>query len=309
MQALRAFEATARERSLTRAAQSLHVTHGAISHQIKSLEADLGVRLVERAGRGVRLTEDGERFAARVRTAFAELMTAVQEITTRANPRQLRVSIAPSLAARWLFPRMSRFQAAHPDIDLVVSSSMALVDFQRDEADVGIRYGFGNWPDVRVEHLLDDSFFPVCSPRIAGGVPKRPADLARHTLLRADDEPWKPWFEAAGLDWPEPARGPVFSDSALLMQAAAEGQGIALGRRTLLGNDERNGVLVRPFAIETPSARRIYLVYPPRNADSPKLDTFRAWLRAEIAADHGAQGARPKPGRRPSPERRRAAKR
>ena len=230
MQALRAFEATARERSLTRAAESLHVTHGAISHQIKSLESDLGVRLVERAGRGVRLTEEGERFAAHVRTAFAELMTAVQEIATRANPRQLRVSIAPSLASRWLLPRIGRFHARHPDIDLVVSSSMAIVDFQRDDADVAIRYGFGDWPGVRVEHLLDDAFFPVCSPRIAGGVPKRPADLARYTLLRADDEPWKPWFEAAGLDWPEPTRGPVFSDSALLMQAAAEGQGIALGR-------------------------------------------------------------------------------
>jgi LysR family glycine cleavage system transcriptional activator len=292
MQALRAFEATARERSLTRAAESLHVTHGAISHQIKSLESDLGVRLVERAGRGVRLTEEGERFAARVRAAFAELMTAVQEITTRANPRQLRVSIAPSLAARWLLPRIGRFNAQHPDIDLVVSSSIAIVDFQRDDADVGIRYGFGDWLGVRVEHLLDDTFFPVCSPRIAGGVPKRPADLARYTLLRADGEPWKPWFEAAGLDWPEPDRGPFFSDSALLMQAAAEGQGIALGRSSLLGNDERNGVLVRPFPIETAGARRVYLVYPPRIAESPKLAAFRAWLQAEIAADRKAGGAR-----------------
>lgn len=292
MQALRAFEATARERSLTRAAESLHVTHGAISHQIKSLEADLGVRLVERAGRGVRLTEEGERFAARVRTAFAELMTAVQEITTRANPRQLRVSIAPSLASRWLLPRIGRFHALHPDIDLVVSSSMAIVDFQRDDADVAIRYGFGDWLGVRVEHLLDDAFFPVCSPRIAGGVPKRPGDLARYTLLRADGEPWKPWFEAAGLDWPEPDRGPFFSDSALLMQAAAEGQGIALGRSSLLGNDVRNGVLVRPFAIETPGARRVYLVYPPRIAESPKLARFRAWLQTEIAADPKADGAR-----------------
>ena len=285
MQALRAFEATARLGSLTKAAEALHLTHGAISHQLKSLEADLGARLVERAGRGIRLTEDGQRFAARVRTAFAELATGVQEVTARANPRQLRVSIAPSLAARWLLPRTGRFQAQHPDIDLVVSSSMALVDFQRDEADVAIRYGFGEWPGVRVEHLADDAFFPVCSPRIPGGVPKRPADLARYTLLRTNDEFWKPWFETAGLDWPEPDRGPLYSDSALLMQAAAEGQGIALGRRSLLANDERNGVLVRPFAIETPGERRIYLVYPPRNADSPKVAAFRAWIKAEIAAD------------------------
>ncbi|MCW5593732.1 MAG: transcriptional regulator GcvA [Burkholderiales bacterium] len=285
MQALRAFEATARSRSLSRAAETLHVTHGAISHQIKSLESDLGVRLVERSGRGVRLTEEGERFATRVRAAFAELMTGVQELAARSNPRQLRVSIAPSLAARWLLPRIGRFNAQHPDVDLIVSSTMALVDFQRDEVDVGIRYGFGKWEGVRAEHLFDDAFFPVCSPRIAGGVPRRPADLARYTLLRADGEPWKPWFEAAGLDWPEPERGPFFSDSALLMQAAAEGQGIALGRRSLLANDERNGVLVRPFAIETPGERRIYLVYPPRNADSPKVAAFRAWIKAELAAD------------------------
>ena len=162
---------------------------------------------------------------------------------------------------------------------------MADVDFQRDDADVAIRYGFGQWAGVRIEHLLDDSFFPVCSPRIAGGVPKRPADLARYPLLRSDNEPWKPWFEAAGLDWPEPDRGPIFNDSSHMMQAAAEGEGIALGRATLLGNDERNGVLIRPFAIEVPAPRRFYLVYPPRNADLPKLATFRAWLQAEIAAE------------------------
>jgi len=300
MQALRAFEAAARERSLTKAAESLHVTHGAISHQIKSLESDLGVRLFERAGRGIRLTDEGERFATRVRTAFAELRTAVQEITSRANPRLLRVSVVPSFAARWLLPRIGRFLAAHPDIDLDVSANMANVDFQHDPADVAIRYGFGQWDGVRVEHLLDDSFFPVCSPRIAAGVPKRPEDLARYTLLRADNEPWKPWFEAAGLDWPEPTRGPIFNDSAHMMQAAAEGQGVALGRATLLGNDERNGVLVRPFAVEAPAPRRFYLVYPPRHADSPKFAAFRAWLHTELAADRKANAARRKSRRRPS---------
>ncbi len=303
MQALRAFEAAARERSLTRAAESLHVTHGAISHQIKALESDLGVPLVERAGRGIRLTDEGERFATGVRTAFAELTRAVEEITSLANPRVLRVSVVPSFAARWLLPRIGRFLTAHPDIDLDVSANMANVDFRRDDADVAIRYGFGAWDGVQTEHLLDDSFFPVCSPRIAGGVPERPADLARYPLLRADNEPWKPWFEAAGLDWPEPTRGPIFNDSSHIMQAAAEGQGIALGRATLLGNDERNGVLVRPFAVEAPAPRRFYLVYPPRSADSPKLAAFRAWLHAEIAADRKADAARRSPGRLPSRKR------
>ncbi len=297
MQALRAFEAAARERSLTRAAASLHLTHGAISHQIKALEADLGVRLFERAGRGVRLTDSGERFATRVRAAFAELSSGVQELTSRANPRLLRVSVVPSFAARWLLPRIGRFQAAHPDIDLDVSATMANVDFVHDDADVAIRYGFGGWPGVQAEHLLDDAFFPVCSPRIAGGVPRRPEDLARYPLLRSDNEPWKPWFEAAGLDWPEPSRGPIFNDSSHMMQAAAEGQGIALGRATLLGNDERNGVLVRPFAVEAPSPRRHWLVVPARNAQAPKFLAFRAWLHAEIAADASSRASAPKVGK------------
>jgi len=283
MQALRAFEAAARTQSLTRAAQSLSLTHGAISHQIKSLEGDLGVRLIERAGRGIRLTDEGERFARRIRTAFAELTTAVTELTARANPRQLRVTVSPSFAARWLLPRIGRFVAAHPDVDLDVRANMANVDFANDDADVGIRYGFGDWPGLGIELLLEDKFFPVCSPRIAKGrLPARPADLANYTLLRSEDEFWKPWFEAAGLDWPEPERGPIFNDSAHLMQAAAEGQGIALARTTLLGNDERNGVLVRLFDVEVPAARKNYLVYPARTANSSKLALFRQWLHDEI---------------------------
>ncbi len=286
MQALRAFEAAARERSLTKAAQALNLTHGAISHQIKSLESDLGVRLVERAGRGIRLTDEGERFAIRVRAAFAELAAAVNEITSHANPRRLGVSVTPSFAARWLLPRIGRFLATYPDVDLDVRANTATIDFRHDDADIAIRYGFGNWPDVGVEHLFDDQFFPVCSPRFANGrLPARPEELARHTLLRSDDEPWKPWFEAAGLDWPEPTRGPIFNDSSHLMQAAAEGQGIALARRALLGNDVRNGVLVRLFDIEVPAPRKHYLVYPSRMANSPKLALFRQWLHDEIGAE------------------------
>ena len=286
MQALRAFEAAARERSLTRAASALNVTHGAISHQIKSLEADLGARLVERSGRGIRLTDDGERFARRVRAAFAELTTGVHEITSRSNPRLLRVSVVPSFAARWLLPRIRHFLAQHPDVDLDVRSNMANVDFARDDADVAIRYGHGDWPGLTVEHLMDDWFFPVCSPNIANGrVPQRPEDLARYTLLRSEDEPWKPWFEAAGLDWPEPARGPIFNDSSLGLQAAIEGQGVTLARSSLLANDVRNGVLVKLFAIRAPAPRKFWLVYPARTANTAKLALFRQWIQDEIAGD------------------------
>ena len=223
MQALRALEAAARTGSLTRAAESLSVTHGAISHQIKALEALVGVPLIERAGRGMRMTDDGERLATRVRAALADVADALREVSERNNPRQLRVSVTPSFAARWLLPRLGKFLARHRDIDLDVRSSNALVDFRRDDTDIAIRHGFGGWPDVHAEHILSDAYFPVCSPRLAPKLPRSPAELARYTLLRSDDEWWKPWFDAVGLDWAEPARGPIFNDSALMLQAAVEG--------------------------------------------------------------------------------------
>ena len=286
MQALRAFDAAARLSSLSRAAESLHLTHGAISHQIKALEAELGVALVERAGRGIRLTEEGERFAARVREALDRLAEAVRDVTDKSNPRRIRVSVVPSFAARWLLPRIGRFIAAHPDIDLDVRATLVLVDFQRDYVDFARWHGRGDWPGVVAEPMFEETYFPVCSPRLAGGrLPARPADLAHHVLLRGEGEPWTPWFRAAGLDWPEPTRGAMFNDSSHMVQAAAEGQGIALARESLLGNDLRTGALVRLFDISIPAPRRFFFVYPPRMAQAPKLALFRTWLFAELAAD------------------------
>jgi len=298
MQALRAFEATARFRSLTRAAESLHLTHGAISHQIKALEDELGVALVERAGRGIRLTDAGERLASRVRVAFDELHAALREARDRANPRRLRITTMPSFAARWLLPRIGRFIKAHPDIDLDVSASEAVVDLARDQIDVAIRYGLGHWPGLHADFLQDDEFFPVASPRLVGSRwPRRPHDLANFTLLRTDDEPWRPWFEAAGLDWPEPDRGPMFNDSSHLTQAAIAGQGVALGRRVLLGDDLANGLLVRLSDIAVPTPRQFWFVCLPRDVGAPKIVAVRQWLRDEFARDDAAR--RPPGVRRP----------
>lgn len=283
--ALRAIDAVARTGSLTRAALALHVTHGAVSHQLKALEDALGVRFVERAGRGVRLTDEGERFASHVKVALVELTEAMREITERRSPRAFRVTVMPSFAARWLLPRVGRFVAEHRDIDLDVRATPNLADFRRDDVDVGIRYGGGHYPGLVAEHLMDDAFFVACSPKIEGGVPKRPADLRGYTLLRSEDEYWEPWFRAAGLDWPEPARGPKYEDASHLMQAAVEGQGVVLARSSLVGNDLVNGVLVRVFDIAVPSPYRYFLVYPPRLAESAKLASFREWLRAEIDRD------------------------
>jgi LysR family glycine cleavage system transcriptional activator len=191
----------------------------------------------------------------------------------------------PSFAARWLLPRIRNFLAAYPDVDLDVRSNIINIDFQRDDSDIAIRYGHGNWLGVTAEHLLDDWFFPVCSPNIANGIPARPEDLANYTLLRSEDEPWKPWFEAAGLDWPEPTRGPIFNDSGNALQAAAAGHGIALARSSLLAHDVRNGILVRLFDVVVPAPKKFWLVYPPRTANTPKLALFRQWLHDEIEAE------------------------
>ncbi|MEP7206970.1 MAG: transcriptional regulator GcvA [Casimicrobiaceae bacterium] len=282
MQALRAFEAVARTGSLSRAAEALHLTHGAISHQVKALEDELGVRLVERAGRGIRLTDEGERFATRVRGALAEIGAAMSEIVNRKNPRQLTVSVVPSFAARWLLPRMRKFMNEHPEIDIDVRATLNLADFRRDDVDVAVRYGMGSWPGLTADLLMEDTFSPVCSTHLAQGVPAQPQDLAHYTLLRSEDEYWEPWFRAAGLPWPEPTRGPTFNDSAHMLQAAAEGQGIALGRSSLTSMDLLNGTLVQPFSITVPSDRKFYLVYPPSFAASPKLAAFRTWLIGEI---------------------------
>ena len=154
---------------------------------------------------------------------------------------------------------------------------------------------------------MDDAYFPVCSPRYAKGRPPRaPADLASHTLLRADDEMWKAWFDAAGLDWPEPTRGTVFNDSALMLQAAADGQGIALARSSLIGNDLHNGILVRLFDVVYRGPRKLFLVYPPRAANAAKVGYFRAWLKDEVAADAKRADLAFLKEPRTSPQRRRA---
>jgi LysR family glycine cleavage system transcriptional activator len=282
MQALQAFHAVARTGSISKAARLLNVTHGAISHQVKTLEGFLDVRLVARAGRNIRLTDEGEKFAQRIAATLDELSAAVRQTTHGPAARELRVSVMSSFATRWLLPRVGRFISRYPDVDLHITAT-ANDDFRPDEMEVAIYYGDGRWPGLVSELLWQDEFSPVCAPSLRPQVPKQPADLARHTLLRAHWEHWGPWFRAAGLDWPEPARGPVFNDSAHMLQAAAAGQGIALGRRSLSSDDLVRGILIEPFAIAVKAERPLYLVYPEGVDESKKLDAFRRWLLDEVA--------------------------
>lgn len=280
LHALRAFEAAARLESFSRAADELHVTHGAVSHQVRALEDFLGAELFARNGRRVVLTGDGRLFADRVRAALRDIGEAANSFRRPGRANRLTVSMLPSFAARWLMPRLGRFLAAHPEITVNVHASLALVDFERDEIDMAVRFGRGGWPRVEAEKFMDDEFFPVASPRFnRGRLPARPAELAQLTLMSSDNEPWTPWFKVAGIKLAEPG-GPIFNDSALLMQAAVDGRGIALARRSIAEGDLAAGNLVRLFDVALKAPESYYLVWPEGPAPE-KVLAFRAWMLEE----------------------------
>lgn len=280
LHALRAFEAAARLESFSRAAEELHVTHGAVSHQVRALEEFLGAALFARNGRRVALTGDGRAFAERVRAALREIGEAANSFRRPERANRLTVSLLPSFAARWLMPRIGRFMAKHPEISVNVHASLALVDFERDEVDLAIRFGRGDWPRVEAEKFMDDEYFPVASPRFnRGRLPARPAELAQYRLVTSDDEPWAPWFRAAGVKLAEP-EGPIFSDSSMVVQAAVDGRGIALARRSIAEGDLAAGNLVRLFDIAIPASGSYYLVRP-EGPPSEKVAAFRTWMLEE----------------------------
>ncbi|AOY92079.1 XRE family transcriptional regulator [Cupriavidus sp. USMAA2-4] len=283
--ALRAFEAAARHESFSRAATELFVTHGAISHQIRALEAELGQPLFERHGKRVSLTPGGRVYAERVRDALLQIADATRVLQAGKRDKRLTISTMPSFAARWLTPRIGSFIERHPELDVELLSSNSLVDFAREEVDLALRMGSGDYPGLYVEKLLDDVFFPVCSPQFnSGKLPRTPREMAGMPLLRGEGDPWRPWFEAAGLDLPEPRKGLLLEDSSLLLQAAAEGQGIALIRSSLAYNDLLSGRVVRLFDVSIPCPWLLYFVCAPGTLELPKVKAFREWLLPEMAA-------------------------
>ena len=293
LNALRAFEAAARHLSFTKAAEELYVTQAAISHQIKALEATLDVQLFRRLNRRLMLTDAGQLYLPALTEAFDGIDAATGRLRADENAGSLTVSVANSLAAKWLLPRLPRFRERHPEIDVEVSATDRLVDFGRDNVDMGIRYGLGNYPGLKVDPLMEDTVFPVCSPQLADGrlvdglVPLRaPEDLRRHTLLHDDvstgEAPdWRRWLTAAGVTGVNPERGPRYSHSSLVLQAAIDGQGVALGRSSLVSLDLEAGRLVQPFGPTLPSHYACYVVSPVATAERPKIKAFRDWLLEE----------------------------
>ncbi len=283
LKSLRTFEAAARHLSFTRAAEELHVTQAAVSHQIKGLEEHLGVKLFRRLNRTLLLTEPAQHYLPSVRRAFDLLLEATDRLLASRERATLTVSVLPSFAARWLVPRLGRLLREHDDIDIRVAPSDALVDFERDGVDVGIRYGLGRYPGLRADRLLTENIFPVCSPSLLHGPQplREPTDLRRHVLLHTDDADWRTWLLAAGVEDVDPTRGPFFADSSMLLQAAAAGHGVALARGVLAQDELAAGRLVRPFTLSLPTEYAYYVVSPAARADEPAIVTFREWLLEE----------------------------
>jgi LysR family glycine cleavage system transcriptional activator len=280
--ALRAFEAAARHENFSRAADELHLTHGAISHQVRALEDDLGVALFVRNGRHVRVTPEGRKFAQALGKSFADIALAADLLRPKQGCRRLSISAIPSFAARWLAPRLGQFIERHPGIEVLLQASGHLQDLERDGIDVGIRFGKGRYPGLVAQHLMGDIYYPVASPSYRGGaLPRTPHDLAQAVLLRSN-EPWMPWFQAAGLALPEPSGGVMYEDLSMLIRSAVDGDGVALVRHVVAMQEIASGQLVRLFDIATPSVDEYYFVSPPAAAEQPHVEAFRAWLLAEI---------------------------
>lgn len=282
--ALKAFEAAARYESFSRAAEELFVTHSAVSHQIRALETELGTVLFKRDGKRLTLTQNGWRYADQVRAALASIATATDAIRSGDRERRLVISVLPSFAARWLMPRIGRFIERHPEIDVDLQSTHMITDFNRDDVDVVIRLGDGNYPELFAEPLMDEAFFPACAPTLNGGkLPKKPADLARVPLLRNDYAMWSSWFAAAGLKgWAEPRRGVLYQDASQQLQAAVEGQGVGLVRRSLAMHEVASGRLVRLFDIKVPSPWTYWLLCPEPLRDAFRVRALRDWLHDEV---------------------------
>ncbi|HSV84444.1 MAG TPA: LysR substrate-binding domain-containing protein [Ramlibacter sp.] len=275
------FDAVCRAKGVSRAAEALHVTPGAVSQQIKQLSSGLGVQLFQKSGREIELTVAGERLAHRVCDAFDRLNDALEDATAARGDRQLRLKVTPSLAMRWLVPRLSSFHAQHPDVDLEIATMAKADDLRLEGADCAIRHGLGEWMDVELDHLFDDELVPVCAPRLAALLQTPQALLQAnllHSMLRP--EAWELWFASAGVGGLPRSRGITLAHAALCYQAAAEGLGVAIAQRAYIDDELASGRLVIPVDHVARTELGYYLVCDPLKADAAPVRMFREWIRS-----------------------------
>jgi LysR family glycine cleavage system transcriptional activator len=293
LNALRAFEATARHLSVKNAADELCVTPGAVSQLIKTLELHLGVPLFRRANRGIFLTDVGQAYLPPVRNAFRQISDATRRVAVPADTGILTVSATPFFASAWLVPRLKSFQDAHPDIDLQVVTGTALADFSRDGVDVAIRHGMGRYPGLSSQRVLTVEIVPVAAPALVKslGMPATPAELTRWPRVNdTERKGWPLWFQAQGIEDTGPARGASFDDSGLLLKAVLTGQGAALLPAAVVADDLAQGRLVQLSDVTWIEDFAYYLVYPEGSHDRPKVAAFRDWL-LEAARNAPGKGA------------------
>ena len=295
LNALRAFEATARHLSVKNAADELCVTPGAVSQLVKTLELHLGVQLFRRVNRGVFLTDAGQAYLPPVRNAFRQISDATQKVAVPAETGLLTVSATPFFASAWLVPRLKSFQDAHPDIDLQVLTSNALADFSREGVDVAIRHGMGQYPGLASQRVLTVEMVPVAAPALVVeyGKPKKPADLLQWPRVNdADRKGWRLWFEAQGIEDAGPARGPSFDDAGLLLQAVLAGQGAALLPAAMMAPEIARGRLAQLSKATWLEDFAYYLVCPEGSRDRPKVAAFRDWLLGAVRQKSASSGSR-----------------
>ena len=288
LNSLKAFEAAARHESFTRAAEELCVTQGAVSQQVKALEAGLGIKLFNRERQRLIITESGRDYLTVVRDALDRIAVGTERLLQRQNSGVLTVSTSPDFAAKWLVHRLGHFAEAHAEIDLRVSATLHHVDFAREEVDLAVRHGDGNWPGLDPAQLSAEQLFAVCSPKLLSGRRKlgKPVDLLKFPLLHLDNrDDWKKWLRAVGVDDAEVTHGPVLNRASMVIDAAINGQGVALARTTLAAWDLINGRLVRPFPDSLSLSKTYWIICPKATSNLPKIVTFRNWLLTEAAAD------------------------
>ncbi|UCI06524.1 LysR substrate-binding domain-containing protein [Mesorhizobium sp. B1-1-8] len=285
-QALRALDSFARHGSVWRAADELHLTRSAVSHQLRLLERDLGFDLLQRIGKGVALTPRGQRYAADVRKALTVLGDAVTQGGGAGVGGSFAISCPPGFASMFLCTHIGEFQQMYPDVALSVLTPRRLDDVSNPEADAFIAFGVGNWPNRAVELLCEVSFTPLCSPTLlnkVGGFSK-PADVLRANLLHlSDTEDWARWLALSKVENPDTEGGIFFSDMNLVFSAAIAGQGIALGDELTGRRALSEGRLVKPFEATVPSPRAYFLVFEHAKANHPVLNAFSDWLRAKLS--------------------------
>lgn len=286
LHALQVFDAAAGRLSFTLAARDLHVTQTAVSHQIRALESELGVALFRRLARRLELTAAGQAWASELRPIFARLSQVNTRLRRELGLRKVvALSTLPSFGSRWLVPRLGRFLDLEPDVEVRISASEALVDFATEPFDVSIRFGAGRYPGLFKEKLAGDAWIVVCSPAfLQRHTLRTTSDLERQSLLQDDHvEAWARWFEAQRKRPPARARYMQLTDSGMVIEAALQGQGVAIARRSLAGDELARGRLVTPFANipAIPCEHSYYLVGPRENFKRPEIIAFRKWLREE----------------------------